>query len=190
MVGAANAITALRFVAAPALLWLGWTGRPVAFLVVLGLAFLSDVVDGPVARQLGETSEHGARLDTAGDLAVFVTVPVAGWWLWPERVRPEAPFLVVLAVSYAAPIVVGLAKYGRLTNHHTWAGKLSGWLLGLSGAAFIVGASPWWLRAAIAVVVVADLEEIAITLFAAPQPTGVPTLWHAMRQTRSGVGKR
>jgi CDP-diacylglycerol---glycerol-3-phosphate 3-phosphatidyltransferase len=119
---------------------------------------------------------------------VFVTVPVAGWWLWPERVRPEAPFLAALAVSYSAPMVVGLFKYGRLTNHHTWAGKVSGWLLGISGAVLIAGGSAWWLRVAVAVVALADVEEIAITAMMPRWRASVPTLWHAIKARESRYG--
>jgi hypothetical protein len=113
-VSPADAITGLRFVAVPALFWCAWHGRPAAFLAVLGIGFLSDVADGWVARRLGQTSERGARLDTAADVALFATVPICGSLLWPDVVRTEAPFLVVLVLSYAAPIAVGLAKYGPL----------------------------------------------------------------------------
>jgi CDP-diacylglycerol--glycerol-3-phosphate 3-phosphatidyltransferase len=181
---APNAISGLRFLAAPALLYLGWTGRPTAFLTVLGASFLSDVVDGWLARRLGQTSELGARLDTAGDFVTFVTVPVSGWWLWPEQVRPEAPFLVVLALSYLAPIAIGCLKYGRFTNHHTWAGKLSACTLAVSAAILVAGGSPWPFRMAVAVVVVADVEEIAITALLPHWQASVPTVWHAMRERR------
>jgi CDP-diacylglycerol--glycerol-3-phosphate 3-phosphatidyltransferase len=180
----ANAITALRFVAVPALASCASTGRRAAFLTVLGLAFLSDVADGWVARRLGETSELGARLDTAADFALFVTVPACGWLLWPDVVRSEAPFLVALAISYASPIAIGFVKYRRFTNHHTWAGKLSGSLLAVTAVVLVAGGSPWPFRVAVAVVVLADLEEIAITAIQPRWRPVVPTVWHALRDAR------
>ena len=63
--------------------------------------------------------------------------------------------------------VIGLddfSKYGRLTNHHTWSGKVSTILLAAASLALIAGGSPWLFRAAILVVVLSDLEEIAITI--------------------------
>jgi len=180
-VSPADAITGLRFVAVPALFWCAWHGRPAVFLAVLGIGFLSDVADGWVARRLGQTSERGARLDTAADVALFATVPICGSLLWPDVVRTEAPFLVVLVLSYAAPIAVGLAKYGRFTNHHTWAGKLSGWLLAVSAVVLVAGAPSWPFRIAVAVVVVADVEEIAITVLLPHWRASVPTVWHALR---------
>jgi cardiolipin synthase len=184
---AADAITALRFVAAPLLLWLAWAGHAGAFLALLAAAFLSDVADGWLARRLGTASERGARLDSAADAVAFVTVPIGGWWLWPERVHPEAAVLALLAVSYGAPIAAGWIKYGRLTNHHTWAGKASGWLLGIAGALLIAGASPWWLRGAVAIVVLADVEEVAITIVEPEWTPSVPTFWHAVRKRAPGT---
>jgi phosphatidylglycerophosphate synthase len=160
----ANVVSALRLAMAPVLIHLTVTARPGPFLVLVLACLASDALDGWLARRLGQASAFGAALDTWADFAVFVTVPVCGWWLWPDRVRPEAPFLCVLAVSYTAPIVVGYAKYGRLTNHRTWGGKASAIVLAAAGLILVAGGSPWFLRVATLIVVLSDLQEIAITL--------------------------
>jgi CDP-diacylglycerol--glycerol-3-phosphate 3-phosphatidyltransferase len=176
----ANLITALRFALAPVLVWCAWTGRSVAFLVLFGIAFLSDAVDGWVARRLGHASELGARLDTAADFVTYVTVPLCGWWLWPERVRPEMPFVAVLGVSYLSPIALGWWKYGRLTNHHTWGGKVSGVLLAGAAVVLVAGGPGWLFRAAVGVVVAADVEEVAIMIVLPQWRASVPSLWHVL----------
>ena len=176
-----NLISGLRFVIAPALLYCGWTARPTAFLVLLGVSFCSDCLDGYAARKLGQTSELGARLDTLGDLITFSTVPLCGWWLWPDRVRPETPFLAALGLSYVSPMMVGFLKYGRLTNYHTWGGKLSATLLAVAALALVAGGSTRAFQLAVAVVVLADLEEIAITAILPHWQPTVPSLWHAIR---------
>jgi CDP-diacylglycerol--glycerol-3-phosphate 3-phosphatidyltransferase len=176
-----NLLSSSRFLIAPLLLWLAWTDRPTAFLLLVGVSFLSDVADGLVARRLGQTSELGARLDAAGDMATFVAIPLGGWWLWPERLRPEAPFLAALALSYAAPIAVALGRYGRLPSHRTWGGRLSACLLAAAALLLVAGGSPWPFRVAVAVVILADLEEIAITAILPRDHASVPTLWHALR---------
>ena len=176
-----NLISELRFVIAPVLLYFAWTDQPTAFLMFLGLSFCSDGLDGYVARKLGQTSELGAMLDTAGDFVTYVTVPLCGWWLWPDRIRPEAPFLAAMAISYISPIAVGFVKYGRLTNHHTWGGKLSALLLGSAALILVAGGSPWPFRIAVAMVVLADIEEIAIIAILPRWRSSVPSLWHAMK---------
>jgi phosphatidylglycerophosphate synthase len=183
-----NLISGLRFVLTPVLLWLAWTERATAFLLVVGASFLSDVLDGYVARRLGQTSRLGARLDTAGDFVSYVAIPLGGWWLWSARLRPEAPFLIVLALSYASPIAIGFRKYGRLTSHRTWGGRLSAWLLAAGALVLVAGGSAWLFRVAVAVVVLADLEEIAITAVLPRGRSAGPSLYHTLRDRDAGAG--
>jgi CDP-diacylglycerol--glycerol-3-phosphate 3-phosphatidyltransferase len=179
-----NLLSGVRFAAGPAMLWLGWTGLATGFVVVFALALASDAADGWVARRLHQTSELGASLDTWGDLVAWAPVPLCGWWLWPERVRPEAPFVAILVLSYATPIVVGWLKYGRLTNHHTWAGRVSNVVLATAAVVLVTGGSAWVFRAAVAVVVLGDVEELLITAVLPEWRQSVPTLWHAVRSRR------
>jgi CDP-diacylglycerol--glycerol-3-phosphate 3-phosphatidyltransferase len=45
------------------LLTLAWNGATGAFLTLFGLGLVSDVLDGVLARRLGQESDFGARLD-------------------------------------------------------------------------------------------------------------------------------
>jgi hypothetical protein len=80
-----NALSILRLALVPVLLVLAWQGRRTPFLWCFGAALASDVVDGFVARRFGSASELGARLDSWGDLVIYAALPLAAWWLWPER---------------------------------------------------------------------------------------------------------
>lgn len=186
-----NGLSALRIAAVPLLLGLAWANRPAAFLAVVCAALLTDVIDGPIARRRDQASALGARLDAWGDLALYGTMPLGGWWLWPDRIRPELPALLVLGASYAAPIVLGFVRFRRLTNHRTPAGRLSAWLLGAGGLLLIGGCSPWPFRLAVLVVVLADLEEIAIS---AALPRDTPSASSLQRAARArgdaGVSSR
>ena len=108
----------------PVLGTLAWTNQPTAFFVGLVASLLSDVVDGWVARHQGVTTELGAKLDSWGDLATYATLPLFAWWLWPEILRAQAPFLGVALVAYFTPTLAGLLRFRRLTSYHTWAAKL------------------------------------------------------------------
>lgn len=70
-----NLLSGLRLVAAPFMLYLSWMGFRVTFLVLLVFALLSDAIDGFIARRLNIKSDIGARLDSWGDLATYLTVP-------------------------------------------------------------------------------------------------------------------
>jgi len=69
----ANCLTVGRIAAIPVVLALGAFGHERAALALLALALLSDLVDGPLARALGQTSSLGALLDPVADKAVVLT---------------------------------------------------------------------------------------------------------------------
>ncbi len=68
----ANALTLLRLLLAPVLVWAIARDSAVAASLVFALAVASDVADGWLARRAGETSPAGGLFDHAVD-AVFVT---------------------------------------------------------------------------------------------------------------------
>jgi CDP-diacylglycerol--glycerol-3-phosphate 3-phosphatidyltransferase len=176
-----NALSALRLVLAPLMLWLAWTGRETPFLVALAASLLSDLCDGFVARRLGQETALGTLLDSYGDLATYTTVPLCAWWLWPELIREEAPYVAAVVAAYVFPILLGYLKYGRLTAYHTWGAKLSAVVLGASALLLFLGGPPLPFRVATWVLVFAELEEIAITTLLPEWRANVPSLLHARR---------
>ena len=76
-----NLLSGLRLLTAPILLYLAWSGRSRLFLVLLALSLLSDALDGFLARRFNWTSEFGTRLDSWGDCAIYMTVPLCAWRL-------------------------------------------------------------------------------------------------------------
>jgi CDP-diacylglycerol--glycerol-3-phosphate 3-phosphatidyltransferase len=179
-----NALSALRLVLAPVLLWLAWTGRPTAFLVTLSVSLLSDLVDGWIARRFGQASPLGTLLDSWGDLATYLTVPLCAWWLWPELIRREWQYVAAVVTAYVFPIVLGYLKYGRLTAYHTIGAKLSAVVIGASALLLFVGGPPAPFRIATVILVLAEAEEIAITTLLPEWRANVPSLWHARRLLR------
>jgi len=93
----ANLVTATRLVLAVPLFALLLTpGETAAWtaLGVLALAGLTDVVDGRIARALGQVSKLGAMLDLVADRVLTATLTagliangtLAGWWAVPGLV--------------------------------------------------------------------------------------------------------
>ena len=176
-----NALSALRLVLAPLMLWLAWTGRETAFLATLTVSLLSDLSDGFVARRLGQETALGTLLDSWGDLATYTTVPLCAWWLWPELIREESGYVAAVVAAYVFPIALGYLKYGRLTAYHTWGAKLSAVVLGASALLLFLGGPPQPFRVAAWILVLAELEEIAITTLLPEWRANVPSLLHARR---------
>lgn len=179
-----NALSALRLVLAPVLVWLAWTGQHTAFLVTLSASLLSDLTDGWFARRFDQATQLGTLLDSYGDFATYMTVPVCAWWLWPDLIRREAWYAAAIVAAYVFPIALGYLKYGRLTAYHTWGAKLSAVVVGGSALALFAGGPPEPFRVATWILVLAELEEIAITTILPTWRPNVPSILHARRLLR------
>jgi CDP-diacylglycerol--glycerol-3-phosphate 3-phosphatidyltransferase len=176
-----NALSALRLVLAPVLLYLAWTGRPNPFLVVLVISLLSDLCDGWFARRFNQATQLGTLLDSYGDLATYMIVPLCAWWLWPDLIRREGWYAAAVVAAYVFPIALGYLKYGRLTAYHTYGAKLSAIVVGASALLLFAGYTPVPFRIATWVLVIAELEEIAITTILPEWRSNVPSILQARR---------
>lgn len=181
-----NLLSGLRLAAMPVLMLLAWGGERTAFLVLYLCALLSDMLDGYLARRLGQESELGARLDSWGDFALYMSTPVCAWLLWPEIIMREAPYVVMVLASFTLPVLAGFLRYRRLTSYHTWGAKLSAVLMGVSTLLLFVGGPAWPFRLSTFILALAQLEEMAITIVLSEWRSNVPSLVHAVRLSGKG----
>ena len=66
-----NILSLLRLCLAPVLMCFAVAGKAYAFLQILAISLVTDVLDGYLARRLDQTSEFGARLDSCGDMVTY-----------------------------------------------------------------------------------------------------------------------
>ncbi len=118
-----NAITLLRLLAAPGVVWLVWHKQWEAACWLFLAAALSDGIDGYLARRLKQTTALGAALDAVTDkvlgLATLITLTRMG----------AIPYWVTLTILLRdGVIVLGALSYRSLAGHleiqPTWLGKL------------------------------------------------------------------
>jgi len=159
-----NALSFLRLLGVPFFLLLILVERDVAAVVVLGVASLSDLVDGRIARRFNQISRLGEVLDPAADrlyiLATVIGLAARGiipWWLllilvgrdvmlammWPAvRARGYAS-LPVNFIGKAATFCLLYALPLILLGAGPWpvspAAKVTGWAFALWGAYLY-----WW----------------------------------------------
>ena len=176
-----NLFSEFRIVAAPFMLLLAWYGLGYWFLGLLALALLSDAIDGYLARKLHETSELGSQLDSWGDLITFLCVPLAVWWLWPDVIIDEAPYIVILLSAYLLPMLVASIKFGHLPSYHTWASKVSVVTMSFSVYIMLLFDYSLLFRIFSLVQVLVCIEELAITMKLRKFRANVPSFWHVRR---------
>jgi len=179
-----NILSGFRLCSVPVLLILAWTGLEKVYLSLFVIALCTDVADGYLARRLRQESEFGARLDSWGDFSIYLSTPLCAWWLWPHVVLREAPYVAAVLAGFTIPIIAGFLKYRRLTSYHTWGAKLSAVVMSAGTVILFAGGPPWLFRLSTAVLIITQIEELAITAVSPRWRSNVPTLLHALRRNR------
>ncbi|MEK7707386.1 MAG: CDP-alcohol phosphatidyltransferase family protein, partial [Verrucomicrobiota bacterium] len=153
--------------------------RTLALFPTANASLFTDGVDGFLARRYNAATKLGPTLDSWADFATYLALPFCGWWLRPDVLRAEAPFLITTVFFYLAAIVFGFLKYRRLTSYHTWSSKALAILVVAVVLTFFLGGPGWPFRVLAPLAVLSLLEEIAITALLPKWYANVPSLWHA-----------
>lgn len=178
-----NMLTGFRFVAAPGLLWLAWNGHGVAFMILLAIAFLTDLLDGLAARLTGQVTQYGATLDSWADVITYLTIAISCWWLWPDIVHRELVYVILIVASCLLPALAGFIKFGRFTSYHTWGVKIAALSMGSSLYLLFLGGPVWPFRLAAVICILAAIEEIALTLLLSEPESNVRSAWDVLKRS-------
>lgn len=180
-----NLLSGLRVLCAPALLLLAWHGALGPFLLLFVLGLASDVLDGIAARRLGQETAFGARLDQWGDFALWASLPLAAWWLWPAIVAREAPYVILALACMLLPTAIAWLKYRAVPGYHTWSVKLGSIGMGLAVPLLLLFDVAWPFRIAALFQLVCAADELGITWLSPQCRHDVPSVLHAARLRRS-----
>ena len=179
-----NLLSVFRLLCVPALLGLAWHGATTPFLVLFGLGLLSDVLDGAVARRLGQESALGARLDQTADFAIWSCLPLAAWWLWPEILRREAAWVILSIACLLLPTAIAYGKYRAVPGYHTWTAKTSAVWMGAALPLLLIFELAGPFRIGALLLLVAAVDQLAITGLLVECRHDVPSMFHAVRMRR------
>ena len=179
-----NVLSASRLAMAPILLVLAFLAQREAFLWVLGAAFLTDAIDGIIARMTGQVTRFGAKLDSWADGAIYAAVAVSLVLLWPDLLRSEGLAIGAVVGSFALPALIGLLRFGHFTSYHTWLVKLAVGITAVGLFLMLLGFSALPFRVGALLAVLAGLEEIGISLLLREERADVPGLWAVLRDRR------
>ncbi|MFK8067779.1 MAG: CDP-alcohol phosphatidyltransferase family protein [Gammaproteobacteria bacterium] len=177
-----NILSVLRLLTVPLLIFFSYKGYPTIFLALLTFSFITDALDGAIARKFNLQSSLGAKLDSVADFAVYLAIPVCAWLLWPEVIWQEKFYVAAVVCSIVLPVLIGLLKFGSYTSYHTWLTKIAAVFMAISSIVLFLGGTVWLFHIAVVVCVLASLEEILITFLLTEAKSDVGSLWRVIKR--------
>lgn len=91
--------------------------RPL-FAVLVLLAVLTDILDGPLARATRSASRFGANVDSAADLLFYISLPAWAFMFDRALVLYNLPLVIAFAALYVVANVVSHWTFGALGVHN------------------------------------------------------------------------
>jgi phosphatidylglycerophosphate synthase len=176
------ALTVLRLMLAPVLVWMVYVDAPsLAFAVVVVAAFVSDYFDGVIARRLGIATPELRHFDSRADLVFYATAAWTVWMRRPDVARSVAiPALVVIGLDVTRH-VFDFMKFGRDVAYHAWSSKAWGLCLALALVLLLgFGWTEPFVTIAVWLGIVAQIEGLLMSIVLPRWTTDVPTLFHAI----------
>jgi phosphatidylglycerophosphate synthase len=147
------------------LYWPAAEGARRVFLTGFVVTFLSDVLDGYLARRWGMVSYFGMRLDSYAD---YFLMGSAVYWAWGFNAGlfvEHARLWAILGVTLLVPQAIALVRLRRNAGFHLNTTKLAGWIAAGLFVSAVWGEYNVGLLYALAVAVgMKSAEETAICL--------------------------
>jgi phosphatidylglycerophosphate synthase len=157
------------------------------FFGLLCVAWLSDALDGYLARRFRAESDLGRMLDSWGDY-VTTALCVAGLaWLWPEVMEREWRWFAAGVAGFFGIVVYGLVRHGRPPAYHTWMAKALAVALPFALAALLSGWSARPFHGVVVFQVLSAVEELAISALLPGFSGEMPSAWHAWKRRESRI---
>jgi len=150
-----------RILSAPLLLVLIFLDLKLPFAIFLLTSFLSDALDGFLARRMNIVTQRGAQLDSIGDAVTFTVGLVGMVKFEPDFVFEQLVLLVFAFGFYILQLGLAYWRYGMPSSFHTYLAKLSAVFQGVFMLwLFFIGVEYWLFYAAVAFSILETVEEI------------------------------
>ena len=126
-----NGITFYRTLTAPLLVFLIIYKQMDWFKWLLTLSFLTDAIDGFLARKFKVTSIAGAKLDSIGDDLTVIAGTISMIAFKSDFLKEEISLIILLWFLFVLQTVLAFVKFGKMTSFHTYAAKAAAILQGV-----------------------------------------------------------
>jgi CDP-diacylglycerol--glycerol-3-phosphate 3-phosphatidyltransferase len=123
-----NILTASRIVLTALLFIPAFRGWRTVFVAGFAIAFLTDLLDGYLARKLGQESYFGMRFDSMADYFLIASGIVWICWLEPTIFRAHSAAWAVIAVAVIMPQVVSFLRLGKNAGFHLYSSKVAAFM--------------------------------------------------------------
>lgn len=160
-----NLLSGWRLVTFPVLLYFIFSGNRNAFILLLSINLITDILDGLIARVFKLQTNFGARLDSLADMGTYIAAFTAFIVLeWPFVTSQSWAFSVLIGM-WVLPQLIALLRFGKPPHFHLWSNKFAGYIQGIFiFVYFNWGNFDWFFWSMWCISMLAFTEELIVAL--------------------------
>ncbi|MBC8047437.1 MAG: CDP-alcohol phosphatidyltransferase family protein [Fimbriimonadaceae bacterium] len=177
-----NILSLYRMCMFPIILYFLIREQQKVFVTLLIINFITDILDGFIARNFNQRTVIGAKIDSWADIGSYI-LAFGGIFIFEWNFVVEHKIgLGLFALLYLGSVSTAFIKYGNLVGLHLFSAKIAGYLQG----GFLVillayGNIEWLFYVIIIVGYWAKIEEIIIMLLLKQKRTDVKGLYWVLK---------
>lgn len=114
-----------RLAIAPVIIALALSEERTLFIVFLCVSFVTDVIDGPIARARNQCTPIGARLDSIADLSTYIAALVGVFHFEYDAVRQHLLMFYIFISTLMLFGLISFVKFGRAPSFHLYSFKIN-----------------------------------------------------------------
>jgi cardiolipin synthase (CMP-forming) len=177
-----NFISFYRLIIFPVILILALGGHERAFVILLVISLISDILDGSIARLFKLQTRFGAGLDNLADMGTYFLALLGIFLFRWEEIRPHAWFLYIFLAVFILSYIVAFVRFGKIPGLHLYSAVTAGYIQGIFFfILFVWGFYPWIYYLAIGWGIIAYVEKIFVLLRLDDIKSGVKGLYWLMK---------
>jgi len=126
-----NTLTFSRIILCPLILGLMFLGNP-AFKWLILIAFITDALDGFLARRLNVVTKLGSQMDSIADDILFSVCTFSVYWMYPDIITNNLYIIFTVIALHGIKITWLYAKHKKMiSGMHTYLTKVAAFLQAL-----------------------------------------------------------
>jgi cardiolipin synthase len=160
-----NLLTFYRLAMVPIIVALALYEQRTSFVTLLVVSFVTDVLDGLIARTWNMCTRLGARLDSIADVLTYVAAVIGIFRFEYQTLEPHIALLYAFLAALAAATLIPLAKFRTTPSFHLYSFKANALLQAVFlFCLFVFGFNVYFYYFVMIFGIVACLELIAVAL--------------------------
>ena len=173
-----------RFIAVPAIVLCIILEAKIWTSALLLVSFITDAIDGYLARKRRIETSRGAKLDSYGDLITLVSALAAFIVFETEYFIDHLPIVITAASLFIFQLLLAVLKFKQISSYHTYLAKITAILIAILFVVTpVTGPIDIMFYAAFYAGIAEAIEEILITLvLPKPQQNVKGLYWILKRQ--------